>query len=171
MPLVLSLRMMRSAISRPTDFRSLARVPNTSGSPAPRRHSTCAGWSLLRAIASRQRYTADLPGGAHAACSARYGCALPDARSLCARMRAITPGSSMLATIFSRAPQRAHASIWMPNTRFRRCAQRSATWAAVGSVDTDLSFSSQFELYRTDVPDDRVATRRVVEALDVVEHV
>ena len=44
-------------------------------------------------------------------------------------------------------------------------------WAAAGSVDTDLSFSSQFELYRTDVPDGRVAPRRVVEALDVVEHV
>jgi hypothetical protein len=29
-------------------------------------------------------------------------------------MRAITPGSSMLATIFSRAPQRAQLSISMP---------------------------------------------------------
>ena len=52
----------------------------------------------------------------------------PDTQSRCARMRAVTPGSSMLARIFSRAPQRAHASIWMPNTRFRPCAQRSATW-------------------------------------------
>ncbi|MFN7428131.1 MAG: hypothetical protein ACK5T2_17060, partial [bacterium] len=43
-------------------------------------------------------------------------------------MRAITPGPSMLATIFSRAPQRAHASISMPNTRLSRCAQRIATW-------------------------------------------
>ena len=34
----------------------------------------------------------------------------------------------MLATIFSRAPQRAQLSISIPNTRLRRCAQRIATW-------------------------------------------
>ena len=46
-----------------------------------------------------------------------------------------------------------------------------AVWAAAGSVDTDLSFSSLLELYRTDVAERRVPARRVVEALDVVEHV
>ena len=38
-------------------------------------------------------------------------------------------------------------------------------------MDTGLSFLSFLELYRTDVPECRVATRRVVEALDIVEHV
>ena len=44
-------------------------------------------------------------------------------------------------------------------------------WAAAGSVDTDLSFLSFLELYRTDVPESRMPARRVVEALDVVEDV
>ncbi len=59
-----------------------------------------------------------------------HGCALRVVPSVMPRrqMRAITAGSSMLAAIFSRAPHRAQRSISMPNTRFRRCAQRSATW-------------------------------------------
>jgi len=44
-------------------------------------------------------------------------------------------------------------------------------WAAAGSVDTDLSFSSLLKLYRTDVAERRMPARRIVEALDVVEHV
>ena len=36
-------------------------------------------------------------------------------------------------------------------------------WAAAGFVDTSLSFSSFFELYRTDVPKRRVPPRWVVE--------
>ena len=44
-------------------------------------------------------------------------------------------------------------------------------WAAAGSMDTDLSFLSFLELYRADVAERRVTARRVVEALDVVEHV
>jgi pimeloyl-ACP methyl ester carboxylesterase len=44
-------------------------------------------------------------------------------------------------------------------------------WAAAGPVDTDLSFSSFLELYRADVSERRVTARRVVEPLDVVEHV
>jgi hypothetical protein len=44
-------------------------------------------------------------------------------------------------------------------------------WAAAGSVDTNLSFSSLFELYGTDIPERRMPARRVVEALDLVEHV
>jgi len=36
-------------------------------------------------------------------------------------------------------------------------------------MDTDLSFLSFLELYRTDVAERRVSPRRVVEALDVVE--
>ena len=47
----------------------------------------------------------------------------------------------------------------------------AAEWAAAGSVDTDLSFLSFLELYRTDVAERRMPARRVVEALDVVEHV
>jgi branched-subunit amino acid ABC-type transport system permease component len=46
-----------------------------------------------------------------------------------------------------------------------------AGWAAAGLVDTDLSFLSFLELYRTDIAERRVTTRWVVEALDVVEHV
>jgi hypothetical protein len=46
-----------------------------------------------------------------------------------------------------------------------------AVWAAAGLVDTDLSFSSLFELYRADVAERGVPARRVVEPLDVVEHI
>ena len=46
-----------------------------------------------------------------------------------------------------------------------------ASWAAAGSADTDLSFLSFLELYRTDVAERRVTTGWVVEPLDVVEHV
>lgn len=46
-----------------------------------------------------------------------------------------------------------------------------AAWAAASSVDTDLSFLSFFELYRTDVAQRRMTPPGVVEALDVVEHI
>lgn len=49
--------------------------------------------------------------------------------------------------------------------------QCSLGWAAAGFVDTDLSFLSFLELYRTDVAERRVTTRRVVEPLDVIEHI
>ena len=45
----------------------------------------------------------------------------------------MTSGSSMLAMILSRPPQRAQVSISMPNTRFRRRAQFIATWRGVGN--------------------------------------
>ena len=45
------------------------------------------------------------------------------------------------------------------------------TWAAAGFLETGLSFLSSLELYRTDVPERRMTTRRVVEQFDVVEHV
>lgn len=51
------------------------------------------------------------------------------------------------------------------------CDAGTARWAAAGSMDTDLSFLRFLELYRTDVPERRVPARRVVEPLDVVEHV
>ena len=44
-------------------------------------------------------------------------------------------------------------------------------WAAAGLVDTDLSFLSLLELYGTEISERRMPTRRVVEALDVVEHI
>lgn len=44
-------------------------------------------------------------------------------------------------------------------------------WAAAGSVDTDLSFLSFLELYGTEIAERRMPARRVVEALDVVEHI
>ena len=46
-----------------------------------------------------------------------------------------------------------------------------STWAAAGSVDTDLSFLSFLELYGTEIAERRMPARRVVEALDVVEHI
>ena len=46
-----------------------------------------------------------------------------------------------------------------------------AEWAAAGSVDTDLSFLSLLELYGTEIAERRMPTPRVVEALDVVEHI
>ena len=46
-----------------------------------------------------------------------------------------------------------------------------AHWAAAGSVDTDLSFLSFLELYGTEIAERRMPARRVVEALDVVEHI
>jgi hypothetical protein len=45
------------------------------------------------------------------------------------------------------------------------------SWAAAGSVDTDLSFLSLLELYGTEIDERRMPTPRVVEALDVVEHI
>ena len=44
-------------------------------------------------------------------------------------------------------------------------------WAAAGSVDTDLSFLSFLELYGTEIAQRRMPSRRVVEALDVVEYI
>ena len=38
-------------------------------------------------------------------------------------------------------------------------------------MDTDLSFLSFLELYRTDVAQRRMAPGRVVEPLDVIEHI
>ena len=48
---------------------------------------------------------------------------------------------------------------------------KNEAWAAAGSVDTDLSFLSSLELYGTEIAERRMPTRRVVEALDVIEHV
>jgi transposase len=53
----------------------------------------------------------------------------------------------------------------------REPVQRYEHWAAAGSMDTDLSFLSFLELYRTDVAERRVPARRVVEPFDVIEHV
>lgn len=50
-------------------------------------------------------------------------------------------------------------------------AAADAQWAAAGSVDTDLSFLSFLELYGTEIAERRMPARRVVEALDVVEHI
>ena len=47
----------------------------------------------------------------------------------------------------------------------------ASNWAAAGFVDTDLSFLSLFELYGTDVAERRMPAHRVVEPLDVVEHI
>jgi hypothetical protein len=41
----------------------------------------------------------------------------------CARIRSISSGSSMLAITRKRPPQRAHCSISIQNTRFKRRAQ------------------------------------------------
>ena len=51
------------------------------------------------------------------------------------------------------------------------CTHSPLVWAAAGSVDTDLSFLSSLELYGTEIAERRMPTRRVVEALDVIEHV
>lgn len=50
-------------------------------------------------------------------------------------------------------------------------AMSVALWAAAGSIDTDLSFLSFLELYGTEIAERRMPARRVVEALDVVEHI
>ena len=47
---------------------------------------------------------------------------------------------------------------------------RQWVWAAAGSVDTDLSFLRFLERYRTDVAECRMAASRIVEPLDVIEH-
>ena len=49
--------------------------------------------------------------------------------------------------------------------------QRKPKWAAAGAIDTDLSFLSLLELYGTEIAERRMPAPRVVEALDVVEHV
>lgn len=43
--------------------------------------------------------------------------------------------------------------------------------AAAGSMDTNLSFLTFLELCRADAAERRMATRRVADAFDVVEHV
>ena len=48
---------------------------------------------------------------------------------------------------------------------------RLESWPAADSDDTALSFSSFFKLYRTDIPQRRMTARRIIEALDVIEHV
>jgi hypothetical protein len=50
----------------------------------------------------------------------------------------MTAGSSMLAITLSFPPQRAQASMSIPNTRFRRCAQVIATWRGVGACRSRL---------------------------------
>ena len=63
---------------------------------------------------------------------------------------------------------------WLPgdmdeaNADFKKQYEK---WAAAGSVDTDLSFLSFLELYGTEIAERRMPARRVVEALDVVEHI
>jgi len=57
---------------------------------------------------------------------------------------------------------------WMFTTT---CCASGLVWAAAGSVDTDLSFLSSLELYGTEIAERRMPARRVVEALDVIEHV
>ena len=54
---------------------------------------------------------------------------------------------------------------------FKLSLKASSYWAAAGLVDTDLSFLSLLELYGTEISERRMPTRRVVEALDVVEHI
>jgi Ribonuclease HepT-like len=50
------------------------------------------------------------------------------------RAASASSGSSMLAITRKRPPQRAHCSIWIPNTRFRRRAHVIATrWGIGGS--------------------------------------
>ena len=66
-------------------------------------------------------------GGARAAMGASSGSGPPTSRSRCARMRAITSGSSRLAITHSLPWRRAQVSISIANTRFRRCAQLIAT--------------------------------------------
>lgn len=67
-------------------------------------------------------------GGARAP-SGRSGAAYSSGavRSRWASLRAITPGSSRLAMILSRPPQRTQFSIWIPNTRAKRRAQLIVT--------------------------------------------
>ncbi len=49
-------------------------------------------------------------------------------------MRSMSSGSSMLEITSSRPPQRTHCSISIPNTRFKRRAQFSATWIELHSL-------------------------------------
>ena len=67
--------------------------------------------------------------------------------------------------------RRAADRIPMDQTPLSRTIRDLEDWAAAGFVDTDLSFLSFLELYRTDVAERRVTTRRVVEPLDVIEHI
>ena len=62
---------------------------------------------------------------------------------------------------------------WKENRPGVECSPylRTGTWAAAGLVDTDLSFLSLLELYGTEISERRMPTRRVVEALDVIEHI
>lgn len=70
-------------------------------------------------------------------------------------------------------PEWASASLRAIDSAFQTSGMgpERPVWAAAGFVDTDLSLLSLFELYGTDVAERRMSARRLVEALDVVEHV
>lgn len=51
-------------------------------------------------------------------------------------------GGRITTAIFSRPPQRAHASISMPTARFRRCAQRIDAWRASLGCSAPCAVSS-----------------------------
>ena len=63
------------------------------------------------------------------------------------------------------------ARLWEMYVGSTQFDDKSEQWAAAGLVDTDLSFLSLLELYGTEISERRMPTRRVVEALDVVEHI
>ena len=95
----------------------------------------------------------------------------------------VVAGCAMAATIgpfFTAPKQVAHMRARQPHRpaeRFHCCPRatsasaQSTFWAAAGLVDTDLSFLSLLELYGTEISERRMPTRRVVEALDVIEHI
>ena len=72
--------------------------------------------------------------------------------SRCARIFAITCGSSMLAMTWSFPPQRAQSSISMPNTRFSRRAQLIATCRGVGGLATSAVGSDCGSCIAQDTP-------------------
>ena len=76
------------------------------------------------------------PGGRRGACTGRA------LSARCARIALITAGSSMHAMMRVAPPQPAQVSTSMPNTRFRRCAQRIASWRSVGGRTSALAASA-----------------------------
>ena len=76
---------------------------------------------------------------------------------------------------FARVHGQRRSSLLVTTNRYRGYWMKQAAmrdpWAAAGSVDTDLSFLSLLELYGTEIAERRMPSRRVVEALDVVEYI
>jgi hypothetical protein len=135
------LRVAEARAGRPGTARTVPPPGSGYGTPTARRAcrpvNASKVWCLVRKRAIAERSTVAFRQRVDRVC----GSALSSPRSRrCARMRSISSGSSMLAINCRRPPQRAHCSISIPNTRFKRRAQFSRMFFGVGCLATASRF-------------------------------